>query len=89
MYCSASQGIASASSASLIAGSESRLTMTAWPASALVTVARRKPSESSSCFTVWLTSVGSATAPSWMQPSGTEASPAARSDQPLAAAAHD
>ena len=47
MYCSASHGIASVSSAWLIAGSDRRLTMTAWPDNALATVARRTFSESS------------------------------------------
>ena len=64
MYCSASQGIASLSSAWLIAGSDRRLTMTAWPERAAATRARRRRSESSSWLTASLTAVGSAAAPS-------------------------
>ena len=82
MYCSASQGIASFNSAWLIDGSDSRLTMTAWPESALATRARFILSESSRRLTASLTAAGSLAAPSCMLPSGSGVSPAATSDQP-------
>src|SRR6185436_8515103 len=83
MYCSASQGIASLNSAWLMAGSDKRLTITAWPESAAATRARLMRNVSNTASTASMTAVGTAAAPSWRLPSGIGASPAATRDQPL------